>query len=173
MSRRLLFIFGLIILLAGGIVGWMLFISGTGFSEKTRSFIIRDGQTDKAAVLTVMEQGHIFSNRTVFSVLASNVGVWDRIKPGKYEVARGQSMKKIAAMLRNGRVASVKLVINKVRTKEDLAKLISKTLAPDSVSVMNFLNSNDSLEKFHVDTSTVFTMIIPDSYSFYYLAVTK
>ncbi len=170
MSRRLVFVFGLIILFAGGIIGWMLFVSGTGFSEKTRSFIIPDGQTDKAAVLAVMEQNHIFSNRTVFSILASNAGVWDRIKPGKYEVIKGQSMKKIAAMLRNGRVASIKLVINKVRTKEDLAKLISKTLAPDSVSVMNFLNSNDSLKRFHVDTNTVLTLIIPDSYSFYWNA---
>jgi UPF0755 protein len=33
---------------------------------------------------------------------------------------------------------------------------------------MNFLNSNDSLKPFNVDTSTVFTAIIPDTYTFYW-----
>jgi UPF0755 protein len=59
-------------------------------------------------------------------------------------------------------------VINRLRIKEDLAKLISKSFSPDSVEVMNYLNSNDSLAKWNVDSNTVFTMIIPDTYNFYW-----
>jgi UPF0755 protein len=87
---------------------------------------------------------------------------------GKYEVKNGQSIWSIARQLKNGRLAEMKLVINRIRIKEDLAKLISKNFAPDSVSVMNYLQSNDSLAKWHVDSSTVFTMIIPDTYYFYW-----
>jgi len=55
-----------------------------------------------------------------------------------------------------------------LRIKEDLAKLICKNFANDSAGVMNFLNSNDSLKEYNVDTSTVFTIIIPDTYTFYW-----
>lgn len=166
--RRFLTIFLLFLLLAGGIISWMVFGSGTGFSEKTQSFIVADGHTDKASVIEAMKKNDIITNSTVFSFLASRLGVWTKIRAGKYEVKKGQSLWNIARMLKNGRLAEYRLVINKVRTKEDLARLISKNFAPDSVSVMRYLASDDSLKKFGVDTHTVFTLIIPDTYIFYW-----
>ncbi len=158
----------LIALLGGSVFAWMIFGSGTGFNEKTQTFIIAEGNTDKKSVWEAMQQNQIVTNRFAFNLVASQMDVWKRIRPGKYEVKKGQSIWNIARMLRNGRLAEIKLVINRVRTKEDLAKLISKSFAPDSVSVIRYLNSNDSLKKFEVDTSTVFTLIIPDTYTFYW-----
>lgn len=157
-----------VVLLGGGFFAWMIFGSGTGFNEKTQTFIIAEGNTDKNSVWEAMQQNKIITNRFAFNLVASQMDVWKRIRPGKYEVKKGQSIWNVARMLRNGRLAEIKLVINRVRTKEDLAKLISKSFAPDSISVMQYLNSNDSLKKFEVDTSSVFTMIIPDTYIFYW-----
>lgn len=158
----------IILLLTAGYLGWVLIGSGTGFSEKMQSFEIPEGQTGKAVVLVALEQKDIIKNSFLFSLLFSRIGNWNKIKPGKYEVKKGQSMISIARMLKNGSLAQYKLVINKLRTKEDLARLIGKNLAPDSLSVMQFIQSNDSLERFGVDTSTVFTLIIPDTYTFYW-----
>jgi UPF0755 protein len=172
--KRVLQIFLLIILLSAGFCYWTVFGSGTAFSGKTESFVIEEGQADKAYVISVMEQKGILKSPMAFSLLFGRVGKWDKIKPGKYEIKKGQSTWSIARMLKNGQLAQFKLVINKLRIKEDLAKLISKNLAPDSTSVMQYLNSNDSLEKFGVDTSTVFTLIIPDTYTFYWkTSITK
>jgi UPF0755 protein len=165
---RFLSIAILVIVLTAGIFAWMVFGSGTGFSEKTKYFIIAEGNTDRSAVLEVMRQNDIISNKIALSVVGSRAGIWDKIRPGKYEVKKGQSVMSIARMLKNGKLAEIKLVINKLRLKEDLAKLISKNLAPDSASVMRYLNSNDSLKQFGVDTSTVFTLIIPDTYIYYW-----
>lgn len=104
----------------------------------------------------------------VLDQLIELMGGWKKVKPGKYEVKKGQSIWSIARQLKNGRIAEMKLVINRIRVKEDLAKLISKNFEPDSVAVMQYLQSNDSLAKWHVDTNTVFTMIIPDTYHFYW-----
>ena len=158
----------LIIVLVGGIFAWMVFGAGTGFSEKTRYFIVAEGKTDKASVLAAMQENDILSNKTALSIVGSRAGIWGKIRPGKYEVKKGQSVWSIARMLKNGKLAEIKLVINKLRLKEDLAKLISKNLAPDSAAVMQYLNSNDSLQQFGVDTSTVFTLIIPDTYTYYW-----
>jgi UPF0755 protein len=160
--------FLLIIVLIGGIFTWMVFGSGTGFSEKTQTFIVAEDQTDKASVLEAMKKNAIISNNTLFSFLASRMGVWTKLRAGKYEVRKGQSLWSIARMLKNGRLAEIKFVINKVRTKEDIAKLISRSFAPDSVSVIKYLTSNDSLKKFGVDTNTALTLIIPDTYVFYW-----
>lgn len=165
--KKLLYLFFFLII-AAGIAAWLVIGSGTAFAEKNKFFVIEEGHTDKASVTEMLEKKYIIKHGLVFDALASQLGVWQKIKPGKYEVRQGDNLLGIARMLKNGKQAQVKLVINKLRTKEDLAKLISKNFANDSVEVMKFLNSNDSLKAFQVDTNTVFTLIIPDTYTFYW-----
>jgi UPF0755 protein len=93
---------------------------------------------------------------------------WDLVRPGKYQLKKGQTAWQIARMLKNGRVAEVKLVINKLRTKEDFAQLIGNQFSTDSATVMQFISNNDSLQAFGVDTSTFYAIIIQDTYQFYW-----
>jgi UPF0755 protein len=167
MKKFLLYSF-LLILIVAGIAAWLVMGSGTAFSEKNRFFIIEEGQTDKSSVTKLLESKEIIKNGTVFSTLGSTMGIWEKIRPGKYEVKQGQSLLSIARMLRANKQAEVKLIITKLRTKEDFARLIGKNFSTDSIQVMAFLNSNDSLKPFNVDTNTVFTTVLPDTYSFYW-----
>ena len=158
----------LVILVVAAFSLWMLFSSGTAFEEKSKYFVIEEGKTDQASVLEVLDQKNIVRNSMLFSLAATQLHVWDKLKAGKYEVKKGTSMLNIARMLKNNHQAQINLVINKLRLKEDLAKLISKSFASDSVTVMQFLNSADSLQPYNVNPDNVFTMIIPDTYSFYW-----
>ena len=164
--------FILYLLLTGILLGsaFIYFVlgPGTAFNDKIKSFTIEEGKRDKAAVLTLLEEQNIIHHSWIFSAVAGQLKVWDKIKPGKYEVKSGESLLNIARMLRNNHQAEIHLVINKIRTKEELAKLISKNFASDSASVMAFLNSPDSLQEYKTDTSNVLTLIIPDTYSFYW-----
>ncbi|MBV9986300.1 MAG: endolytic transglycosylase MltG [Chitinophagaceae bacterium] len=166
--RRIITLIVLALLLTGAVLAWKMFGSGTAFSEKTHTFIIEEGKTDRANVVAALEKNEVISSPSLFSFLGSRMGIWNRIRPGKYEVKKGESLVGIARMLKNGRLAEFKLVINRIRTREELAHLISKNFKPDSVSVMQYLNSDDSLQKFGVDTNTLFTLIIPDTYLFYW-----
>ena len=157
-----------VILIGGGIAAYLLLSSGTAFNEKSKFFIIEEGQTDKASVTEMLQKKEIINQGLLFSTLGSAIGVWEKIKPGKYEVKKGDNLLSIARMLKNGKQAQINLVINKLRTKEDFAKLVSKSFAIDSISVMSYLNNNDSLKQFDVDTNTVFSIIIPDTYTFYW-----
>ncbi len=165
----------LIVVLVGAAIAYRVFLgSATSFEGKSQGFVIEEGSTDKAAVLAALEKNNITQSSAAFSFLFGTVGRWNRIRPGKYEVKKGESLLGIARMLKNGQLAQYKLVINRIRIKEDLARLISKNFAPDSASVMQYLNSNDSVKRFGVDSSTVFTLIIPDTYSFYWnTSITK
>jgi UPF0755 protein len=150
------------------IAAWLILSSGTAFKEKEKYFVIEEGKTDKENVLKTLESKYIVNHTSIFSLLASQMNVWNKIKPGKYVVKHGESILNIARMLKNGKQAQINLVINKLRLKEDLAKLISKNFSIDSSSIMAFITSNDSLKQYHVDSNTVFTMIIPDTYTFYW-----
>jgi UPF0755 protein len=150
------------------IAGWRILGSGTAFSAKSKSFIIPEGKTGKSQVISILEENQIITGASFFSLISSPMGVWDKIKPGKYEVKNGQSLLSIARMLRNGKQANVNLVINRLRTKEDFARLIAKNFAADSASVMQYLNNEGMMKSFGVDTSNVFTLIIPDTYTFYW-----
>ena len=158
----------LILIIAAITLSWLIFGSGTAFSEKNKYFTIQESATDNTSILQMLGDNYIVKYPFALDLVNNVFGIWGHVKPGKYEVKKGQSIWSIAKQLKNGRFAEMKLVINRIRIKEDLAKLISKNFAPDSVSVMNYLASNDSLAKWHVDSNTVFTMIIPDTYSFYW-----
>lgn len=158
----------LIILILSSVVAWLLFGSSTAFNEKSKYFIIYEGQTNKETVLSILKNDGIISQTIGLSLIGSVTTVWPKIKSGKYEVKKGQSAFDIARMLRNGKQAEIRLVINKFRTTSDFAKLIGKQFSTDSTMAMQFLSSNDSLQQFAVDTTQLFTLIIPDTYIFYW-----
>ena len=166
--KRILGWLVLIILILSSVVAWLLFGSSTAFNEKSKYFIIYEGQTNKETVLSILKNDGIISQTIGLSLIGSVTTVWPKIKSGKYEVKKGQSAFDIARMLRNGKQAEIRLVINKFRTTSDLAKLIGKQFSTDSTMAMQFLTSNDSLQQFAVDTTQLFTLIIPDTYIFYW-----
>jgi UPF0755 protein len=94
--------------------------------------------------------------------------VQDKIKAGRFLVKKKTSVLDLIRMLRNNQQATVKLVLNKVRTKGELAKLIAKAFDRDSAAVLTFLSSNDSLQAFNTDTTQLFALLIPNTYEYYW-----
>ncbi len=149
-------------------IGYILFaLPATAFDEKSRMVTIEKDNTQKSAVLKVFEDARILRMNSLLGIAGAPFNIWDKMKPGRYEIKKGQSIIEIVRMLKNGRLAEVKLVINRVRTRGELAKLISKQFMTDSSVVMEFLSSNDSLVALNTDTGYLFTKIIPNTYSYY------
>ncbi len=160
-----LFIF---IIFGAAIFAWILFSGVTNFSERNKQFVIEESKTSKQEVIYTLQQNNIIKHSIAIGYIGDVLGIWSKIKPGKYEAKQGENLLSIVRMLKNGSQISIKLVINKLRTKQDFSKLVSKNFAVDSISVMNYLTNPDSLKQFKVDTNSVFTMIFPDTYSFYW-----
>jgi UPF0755 protein len=110
----------------------------------------------------------IIFEKTSFLLFAQVFKVEDRIKPGKFLIKRKTNLIDLIRIFRNNRQATVKLVLNKVRTKGEFAKLIATAFEKDSADVMTFLSSNDSLQSFNTDTTQLFTLLIPNTYEFYW-----
>jgi len=163
MKKVILILFVLIVVL-GCILAWMIFGSATTFDTKSKYLYAYDSLPPEPQIQRQLKDSNFIRNIWLFNILAGRMNVWDRVKPGRFEIEKGESLIDIARRLRNNVQAPSRLVINKLRTPNDLARLIDKNFSTDSVKALQFLTSNDSLKALDVDTNTLMTLIIPDTY---------
>lgn len=154
----------IILLLTGAFAAWRLFGSNTNFTENRKSLFIKTGSSFNN-VMERLRAENILKNPGTFKLVAAQVGYDQKVKVGKFVIERGESIYTIIKKLRSGRQTPVRLVINKLRTKEDLARKIGSNFECDSTSFLNLLNNTDSLKIYGLDTNTVMTAIIPNTYN--------
>lgn len=147
---------------------WLLLGSATAFSENKKYLFVYTGKADKASIMNYIDKNDLLKSPGVFELLANKMDVWKRLKPGRYEIKKGESLLNITRMLRNNRQSAVNLVINKLRTNEDVAGIIAKNFEEDSLEVLSFINNKDSLAKLDVNAYNLMTVIIPNTYTMYW-----
>jgi UPF0755 protein len=165
MKKTLLILF-LLLLLVGVYAAWNVF-GPTVSAPGNKYFYIRTGSSYADIKISLKEQ-KIISGTFFFDLIAKQVKYNKNIKAGRYEIKNGSSLVSLIRMLKAGRQSPVRLVINKLRTKEDFAGKIGQQFESDSTIVIRFITNNDSLAKYHLDTNTVLTAIIPNSYLFWW-----
>jgi UPF0755 protein len=165
MKKGLLIILA-IVLLGVAYVAWGLF-GPTVSSPEGKYFYIKTGETYESVRQHLADQ-KIIGNSFFFDKLAKQIKYNRAVRAGKYEIKNGSSLVKLVRMLKAGNQSPVRLVINKLRTKEDFAGKIGANFEADSLEVINFISNNDSLAPYHVDTNTVMTLVIPNSYLFWW-----
>ena len=109
----------------------------------------------------------VISSPGWFDWISSAMG-FNVAKAGKYEIKKGMSLFELVRMLKNGKQTPVKLTITKLRLKEDLARKMGQLFEFDSSATIQFLNNNDSLKAFGLDTNTLMVSVMPDTYSYFW-----
>jgi UPF0755 protein len=154
----------LLLLLVIAFIGWRFFGSNTNFNEEKKNFYIKTGSSFEDVIIE-LDQQNIIKNTGSFSLLAKRFEYDKNIKPGKYVIRKGMSIFRIFRMLRSGNQTAVNFTITKLRTKENFTQKIAANFECDSTTFIDLLNNNDSLSKYNIDSNTVMTEIIPDTYS--------
>ena len=144
---------------------WLVLGSATSFTENKKSLYVYTGKANKEEVMNYIKENKLLDNPGLFSMVASRMGVWKRLKPGRFELKKGESILTIARMLRNNKQSPVNLIINKLRTNDDLVKVLAKNFEADSSAVIDFINNSDSLDQLGVNTYTLTSLIIPNTYT--------
>lgn len=152
----------LILLLVGAYFSWQVF-GPTVSAPADKFFYVKTG-TGYQEVLQSLKDQRIIKSPFVFDKLSKQAGYNEKVKAGRFEINDGMSLYNLVRMLKAGRQSPVKLVINKLRTKEDLAKKIGPQFECGEEEALRFLYSNDSLGKHGLDTNTAMTAIIPNTY---------
>jgi UPF0755 protein len=74
----------------------------------------------------------------------------------------------IVRLLRSGKQTPVKLVVGKLRTKDDFIHLVGSHLEADSNVLRHMLWDNVYLSQFGLDSSTALCGVMPNTYEFYW-----
>ncbi|HEY0750201.1 MAG TPA: endolytic transglycosylase MltG [Chitinophagaceae bacterium] len=167
MKKLLLIVLAIVVIMAAA-AAWVLFGVGTGFSSKKEILYIRTNNATKEAVLDSLSKNKIVNRLEVFEWAAGRMNYWNMIKPGKYEITKGSSIIEIIRKLRNGDQTPVKLVITKLRTKEDLARLVDKKFESDSLQMTTYFKSSDFLQQHNIDSQNILTLVLPDTYEYFW-----
>lgn len=160
--KKILLAIILIVLLGGIWVGYNL-LGPVVSAPDGKYFFIPTGSKYETVKQNIEEQ-KILSGTFFFNLVAKQLKYPQHVKPGRYEIKEGSNLISFIRMLNAGKQSPVRLVINKLRTKEDFAKKIGDNFETSEQSVFNFISSNDSLQSFSLDTNTIMTAIIPDTY---------
>ncbi len=126
--------------------------------------------TDKTSfdmVYDSLEVNGVMRNMKAFRWLVTWKKCRDRIRPGRYHFREGMNTNQAVNMLRAGMQEPVTLVFNNIRTVEQLASIVSRTLEADSASVAG-LFTEETAGKFGFTLETFPVMFIPNTYEFYW-----
>lgn len=163
----------ILLVVFAAIVSWLFFAPASSYEGDSPYLYIRTGAADKASVLKTIKDSSFIKYPGLFEWLGNRLNLWKRLKPGKYEISTNESVFSLVRKLRNNRQATVNLVITKLRTRNDFAKLVGKKLEPGTDVFLNYISNNDSLREFGVDTTTVMSMLIPDTYTYFWSSSPK
>jgi UPF0755 protein len=159
-------LFALIVIL-GLLGGYVLFIPNTGTFSQGEYFYIPTS-ANYESVAEGLHKGGFVRDLNSFKFLAKKVDYPNKVKPGRYLIKKGMSNFSIVRLLRSGKQASVKLVITKLRTKQDFIKLVVTHLEADSATLAFILQDNVFLAQYGLDSNTAMCAIMPNTYEFFW-----
>lgn len=165
--KKIISITLLVLFLLVAMAGWKIF--GPAVSTKHGDyFYIKTGENFKGVKDSLVSQEYI-SGPGWFDRISKLVGFSpDKVKAGKYRISNGMSLFNLIRILKNGRQTPVNLVITKLRTKEEFARRAGNLFECDSLHIINFLNNADTLKKYGLDTSNVMSVVLPDTYTYFW-----
>lgn len=167
MKRKTILAVALVLLLILAFSAWRILGPATAFSNDKYYLYIHTGDNFEQ-VLATLEKDTVVKSPVFFKWVAGSMDYPANIKAGKYEIKQDMSLLNILRMLRNGHQSPVHLVITKLRTRANLSSLIGRKFECDSTAVSQFSLNNDSLQPFGVDTNTFLTLVLPNTYTFFW-----
>lgn len=162
MKRKSLLIALVLILLVVAVAAWKFF-GPTVHQPKKNYFFVRTGDDYNTLTKELVSQG-VLNGTTWFGWASKAIG-FTTVKPGRYEIKKGMSIVSLVRMLRNGQQSPVNFVVTKIRTREALASKIGNAFECDSLQMINYLNSADSLSEYGLDSNTAMAVVMPLTYS--------
>lgn len=162
MKKKIFITITIVLLVIIVFAAWK-FLGPTVRVPEKKYFYISTGETYEG-VKADLSDLNIISGERWFD-WASKIIKYKTVRPGRYEIKKGMSLVELIRMLKNGQQSPVNFIITKIRTKEVLASRIGNSFECDSLQMMNFLNSNDSLKRYELDSNTVMAAAMPYTYT--------
>jgi UPF0755 protein len=121
---------------------------------------------DFAAVEQELFDHHSIRDMKTFEWVAQKKKYNVKVRPGRYKIMDGMNNNDLVNLLRSGKQEPVRLILQNIRTPEELAGKVAAQIEGDSLSILNLLHNPGYLREFGAGPATVFTLFIPNTYEF-------
>lgn len=155
--------------LAGG--GWMYYalMAPNVKNDEGGWLYVPSGSTYQDLLVQIQKE-EMLKDYFSFDFIAGLMKLKERLKPGRYKIKEGMSNKELIGLLRSGRQTPLRFTFTPVRTVYELAGRIGSEFETDSVSVLKEMFSPAWLDSLKLDSLTVGTLFIPNTYEMYWNA---
>lgn len=120
-------------------------------------------KTDMDSLVRNLQENFKFGSIANFRFHAKLLGLTE-IKAGCYSVPAHIGDLRLIRMFKFGHQTPVKLTINNIRTREQLAQRISNQLMLDSAEIVSRLCDNDYMAQYGLKRETAVCLFLPDTY---------
>ncbi len=136
--------------------------------DKTSEYLLIPTGSNFEDVIRIMDQNNLLLNEKSFRWTSHQLKYDLNVKPGRYLVKKGMTNKDVVTLLKSGRQSPLNIIFNNIRTKQQLAQIISEQLEAPKQSIINLLNDVDYTKRLGFTPENILAMFIPNTYEFYW-----
>ncbi len=129
--------------------------------------LIYTGSTYEVVLDQLKDQGIIRFSGT-FDRLATGMHYDQHVKAGRYLIKNNMGNLQLVRMLRNGEQAPVRIVINNIQSKAELAEKISSQLECTQDELLQEFNNQHLLDSLGLTEDNFPTLFLSNTYEFYW-----
>jgi UPF0755 protein len=162
MNKKLTIILAIIavVLICGIGFGFSLLNKKT-FNKESVNLYIYPGENYEKVLEKLEKSSVLGEKRTAFEIFSKVKNLKNNVKSGHYLIEPNTKQKDLVRMLANGLQTPIKLVINKVRLKEDFAKKVAEQLMITENDILLAINNEENSENF-------FDRVVCNTYEVYW-----
>ncbi len=166
------FLIVLLLLIIVVCFGWAVHYYKTFFQpnvttgNQSSAYLYIHTGTDFDALKKILSDQHYILNLHSFELVAQKKKYDVKIRPGRYKILDGMNNNELVNLLRSGKQDPVRVIIQNVRTPEELAGKVAAQIEGDSVSILNLMHDPGYLSEFGTVPAAVFSLLIPNTYEF-------
>lgn len=148
---------------------WQIFKTPNWQVEKQESFalLIPKGATYES-ILDSLRSHDVVRDQVSFRFLSKLLGFPEKIKPGRYVIKPNTGNYSALKKLISGTQDPVRLTFNNIRLKEELVKRIGSKFEFGVDKLRSSLNDPSVCAKYGMDTLTVMTLFLPNTYDVFW-----
>lgn len=162
MNKKLTIILAIIaVVLISGIGFGFSLLNKKTFNKESVNLYIYPGENYEKVIEKLEKSSVLGEKRTAFEIFSKVKNLKNNVKSGHYLIESNTSQKNLVRMLANGLQTPVKLVINKVRLKQDFAKKVAEQLMITENDILLAINNEENSENF-------FDRVVCNTYEVYW-----
>lgn len=171
-TRTFLMAFLAVAMISAAIMGYdfyrKIYLPNIVLEKADNEFLYIPTGSDFTDVRNLLVGKNILKDPATFEWVAEQMNYTSQVKPGKYRISENMSNRDLITILRSGKQVPVRVVFNNIRTKKQLAGVISRQIEADSASIMGLFSNKTFLSGLGVTPENCLTLFIPDTYEFYW-----